>query len=656
MLHINDLTYRIEGRTILENATAAISTGHKVGLVGRNGTGKSTLLKLIIGDLSPETGGITMMRGASLGHVAQEAPGGDVSIIDWVLSADTERAALLDEAETASDPTRIADIQIRLADIGAHHAPARAAQILAGLGFDEATQQRPCSAFSGGWRMRVALAAVLFLEPDVLLLDEPTNYLDLEGTLWLESYLRSYPHTVLIVSHDRDLLNNAVAHILHLERGQLSLYAGGYDRFERTRRERQRLDLKLKKKQDDERRRIQAFVDRFRAQANKATQAQSRLKALARMEPIAAQVEDRVVPFQFEGPQRALASPLIRFEAASVGYAADAPILTGLDLRLDADDRIGLLGANGNGKSTFAKLLAGRLQAGSGRRIASDKMRVGYFAQHQLDDLPAGQSPYDHMVELMPEETEAKRRARLGTFGFPVEKADTVAAKLSGGERARLLLALATFHRPHLIILDEPTNHLDVDSREALVQALATFEGAVILISHDRHLIEASCDRLWLVDGGSVRVYDEDMAAYRKLLLDQRSQRGKGKTKGAGEPRTDARSQDDGSKDGGAGAAASGGNSKADRAQERRLQAERRAALAPLRQAVQAEERTMSKLTASIARHDEALADVSLYDRAPEKAQKLVRERGRLAKELSEAEERWLTASAAVEEAEQAHV
>ncbi|HEX2337059.1 MAG TPA: ABC-F family ATP-binding cassette domain-containing protein, partial [Hyphomicrobiaceae bacterium] len=499
MLHINDLSYRIEGRLLFDQATAGIASGHKVGLVGRNGSGKTTLLRLIAGELSPDEGRVNVPRATRIGSVAQEAPGGPESLIDFVLAADRERTRLLAEAETAHDPGRIADIHERLSDIDAHAAPARAARILAGLGFDEAAQQRPCSEFSGGWRMRVALAAMLFTEPELLLLDEPTNYLDLEGTVWLEEYLRDYPHTVLIVSHDRELLNRSVSSILHLQQGKLTLYTGGYDTFEQTRREQQRLDLKLKKKQDDERRHIEAFIIRFKAKASKATQAQSRVKALARMQPIAELIEERVIPFVFPNPAKALASPLIRLEGAAAGYEPGRPVLQGLNLRLDADDRVGLLGANGNGKSTFAKLIAGRLPPMAGRRYGSDKITVAYFAQHQMEDLPPRQTPYEHMRELMPDATEAQKRAKLGALGFGIDKADTRAQNLSGGEKARLLLALATFHRPHLLILDEPTNHLDVDAREALVRALNDYEGAVILISHDRHLMDACADRLWIV-------------------------------------------------------------------------------------------------------------------------------------------------------------
>ncbi|MEZ5773730.1 MAG: ABC-F family ATP-binding cassette domain-containing protein [Hyphomicrobiaceae bacterium] len=630
MLHVNELSYRIEGRPIFEGATAGIPTGHKVGLVGRNGTGKTTLLRLISGEIQPDQGTITTTRNARIGIVAQEAPGGPESLIDWVLAADRERDRLMREAETASDPARIAEIHLRLADIGAHTAPARAATILAGLGFDEATQRRACAEFSGGWRMRVALAAILFLEPDLLLLDEPTNYLDLEGTMWLEAHLRTYPHTVIMVSHDRELLNRAVNAILHLDRGRLTFYQGGYDDFESARRERQLLDLKLKKKQDDQRRHMQAFIDRFRYKASKARQAQSRLKALERMQPIAEEIEDRVVPFNFPSPTKAFGNPIIRLDDAKAGYEPGRPILSGLNLRIDRDDRIGLLGQNGNGKSTLAKLIAGRLAPLEGRRIGSDKLVVGFFAQHQMDDLPARMTPFDHMVKLMPEATEAQRRARLGTIGFGVEKADTEAHKLSGGEKARLLFALATFHAPHLLILDEPTNHLDVDSREALIHALNDFEGAVILISHDRHLIEASADRLWVVRNGAVASYEGDIDEYRSECLAEREGRVRGRER----------------------ASESVPGSAAARSDQRREAAQRRAGLAPLKKVVQSHEKRIEEFGRQIAEIDRKLGDQGLYARDPSKAALLGRERGQLAKSLEEAEAAWLEALEAYEAAE----
>ena len=628
MLHINDLTYRIEGRPILEQATVAIPSGHKVGLVGRNGAGKTTLLRLLKGEISPDDGSISIPRNARLGHVAQEAPGGDDSLIDWVLSSDSERASLLAEADHATDPQRIAEIQMRLTDIDAHSAPSRAARILSGLGFDDEAQRRACREFSGGWRMRVALGAILFLKPDILLLDEPTNYLDLEGTLWLENHLKAYPHTVVIGSHDRDLLNRAVGSILHLDRGKLTLYAGGYDDFEETRREKQRLEMKLMKKQDEQRKHLQAFIDRFKAKASKAAQAQSRVKALAKMQPIAAQVDDRVVPFRFPDPQKVIASPLLRIEKASAGYDAAAPVLTGLDLRIDNDDRIALLGQNGNGKSTLAKLIASRLAPLSGNVFGAQKVEVGYFAQHQLDDLRPTATPYDYMLKLMPEATEAQRRTKLGTFGFSADKADTQCGKLSGGEKARLLLALTAFHGPHVLILDEPTNHLDVDSREALVHALMEYNGAVILISHDRHLIEATADRLLLVRDGTVKPYDGDMESYRALLLEERGAR----TAERREDRNDS-------------------EAKASRTDQRRAAAERRAELAPLKKMMVSAEKQVEKLTKEIAAIDALLADPALYVKDPGRAQSTAQQRGLLSKQLGEAEESWLLATEAYEDA-----
>jgi len=618
MLHINNLTYRIEGRPLFEGATAAIPAGHKVGLVGRNGTGKSTLLRLITGEIGPDEGSISIPKNARLGQVAQEAPGGPDSLLDTVLAADAERARLLAEAETAICPERISDIHLRLDDIDAHAAPARAASILAGLGFDETAQAQPCAAFSGGWRMRVALASVLFAAPDLLLLDEPTNYLDLEGVMWLENFLRSYPHTVIVVSHDRDILNSSMDAILHLENRKLTLYSGGYDRFEETRREQQRLQLKLKKKQDDMRRHMEAFVERFRAKATKARQAQSRLKALSKMQPIAAAVEEQVTPFRFPSPDRPLGNPLIRIENAAVGYDPARPVLRDMDLRLDVDDRIALLGANGNGKSTLAKLLAGRLEPTAGHRRASKKMETGFFAQHQMDDLDPAKSPYDYIAARMEDATEAQKRAKLGQLGFGADKADTKCAKLSGGEKARLLMALAAFGAPHLLILDEPTNHLDVDSREALIQGLNEYEGAVILISHDRHLLEACADRLWLVADGTAHPYDGDIASYRAQITG---------------PRASSRP---------ASTAATG---RANRTEDRRAAAARRAELAPLKKAIRKHEERMEALQAKLAKLDEKLADPALYDDAPDKAREYARLRGELAKELEQAEEDWLAAS-----------
>ena len=517
MLKINDISYSVEGRLLLENATAIIPAGHKVGVVGRNGTGKTTLFRLIRGELGLEGGSITLPRQAKIGGVAQEVPGNEVSLIDTVLAADLERANLLKESERATDAARISDIQTRLTDIDAWSAEARASSILRGLGFDSEKQQMPCSAFSGGWRMRVALAAVLFSQPDVLLLDEPTNYLDLEGALWLENYLLKYPHTVLIVSHDRGLLNRSVSTILHLEDKKLQLYGGGYDTFAKTRAARLAAAESEAKKQETRRAHLQSYVDRFRYKADKARQAQSRLKAIARLEPITRPQEAALRRFSFPTPEE-LSPPILRIENGIAGYG-ETTVLSRLDLRIDQDDRIALLGQNGQGKSTLAKLISGRLKPLAGQLVQSSKLRIGYFAQHQVDELYVDETPIDHVRRLRPSKTPAQLRAILGGFGIGAEQAETLVGRLSGGQKARLSLLLATIDAPHLLILDEPTNHLDIESREALVEALTAYSGAVILVSHDMHLLELVADRLWLVNNGRVTPYEEDLESYRKQLL-----------------------------------------------------------------------------------------------------------------------------------------
>ena len=515
MLRISDINYAVAGRPLFEGASAVIPEGHKVGLVGRNGTGKTTLFGLIRGELALEGGNISLPSGARIGGVAQEVPASATSLIDTVLAADTERAELM--AETTQDPTRIAEIQTRLSDIDAWSAEARAATILKGLGFDDAEQRMPCSDFSGGWRMRVALAAVLFSQPDLLLLDEPTNYLDLEGALWLENYLAKYPHTVLIISHDRGLLNRAVGAILHLEDRNLTFYQGPYDQFARQRAEKLALAAAMAKKQEARRAHLQSYVDRFRYKADKARQAQSRLKALSRMQPISTPQEAGLRRFDFPNPED-LSPPIVHLDGASTGYG-DAPVLSKLSLRIDQDDRIALLGKNGQGKSTLSKFLSDRLPAFTGKITKSTKLRIGYFAQHQVDELFIDETPLDHLRRERPHEGPSRWRARLSGFGLMADQADTLVGKLSGGQKARLSLLLATLDAPHMLILDEPTNHLDIESREALVEALTNYTGAVILVSHDMHLLELVADRLWLVADGTVKPYENDLEAYRKMLL-----------------------------------------------------------------------------------------------------------------------------------------
>ncbi len=630
MLVVQDLTFRIAGRTLLEGASVVIPTGAKAGFVGRNGTGKTSLFKILTGDWSAESGTVQVPRGARIGQVAQEAPGSATSLIDFVLAADKERASLLAEAETATDAARIGEIHARLADIGAHSAEARAATILSGLGFDHAAQLRPCSEFSGGWRMRVALAAVLFSEPDLLLLDEPTNYLDLEGTLWLEEYVRRYPHTVVVISHDRDMLNAAVDMIVHLDQGKLVAYRGDYDGFERQRREKMILTQKMKEKVDAQRAHMQAFIDRFKAKATKARQAQSRMKALAKLQPIAALTDESALPLSFPQPVTKLAPPIVALDDVAIGYEPGKAILRKITLRIDPEDRIALLGSNGNGKSTFAKLLAGKLEPQGGRAARSGKLSIAYFAQHQMDELRPEETPFQHVARLVPEEPEAKARSRVARMGLSTSRMDTPAKDLSGGEKARLLLGLATFAGPNLLILDEPTNHLDIDSREALIRAINEYEGAVILISHDRHLVEATADRLMLVVDGTVKEFEGDIEDYRKLVLEGSN----------GSKNTDKGDADD-----------KGRVSALDR---RRAAAALRESLAPLRKKIKDAEARIEKLQKELEKLDRELAAPDLFTRDAARGTKLMKARSDAEKALAETEETWLELSAEHEEAERA--
>jgi ATP-binding cassette subfamily F protein 3 len=519
MLQIDNLVFDAWGRRFFDGASVTIPDGTKVGLVGRNGVGKSTLFKLIVGELAAQEGDILLPKAAKIGSVDQEHPATPVTLLDTILAADTKREALNAELETA-EPEHLAEIYQHLNAIDADRAPARAAEILSGLGFSNADLDRPMAEFSGGWRMRVALAAALFAEPDLLLLDEPTNYLDLEGALWLEARLKKYPKTALIVSHDRELLNNSVDAILYLSEGKLDLYTGGYDDFEHRRAEKTRLQAATRAKQDAERAHLQKFIDRFRAKASKATQAQSRIKRLAKLEPIAETVEERVAPFTLPSPARPLAPPLIQLENASVGYDKTT-VLRNLNLRLDVDDRIGLLGVNGAGKSTFAKMIAGALPLQAGQMKRENRIKVGWFHQHQIEALDPDDTPLDIIRRELPDDSESSRRSRLAQFGLSFDKQETTVANLSGGERARLLLNLIAMAAPHLLILDEPTNHLDIDSRRALLDALNDYDGAVILITHDRSLIDLVADRLWLTADSQIKPFKGDMDDYARFVLDR---------------------------------------------------------------------------------------------------------------------------------------
>jgi ATP-binding cassette subfamily F protein 3 len=626
MLTISGLTYRIGGRTLLNEAGAQIPAGSKVGLVGRNGAGKSTLLALIRGAAQPDAGSIQLPRGHRLGFLAQEAPGGERNALETALAADTERAALLAELDHAA-PLRIAEIEARLDEIGARAAPARAARILAGLGLDAAMQERPLSELSGGWRMRVALAAVLFAEPDLLLLDEPTNHLDLEAALWLERFLRRYRHSFILVSHDRQLLNAATTTTLHLDNGKLGLYSGGFDAFLRARREAATRQAALAQRQQRERDRLQRFIDRFRYKASKARQAQSRVKALARLEPVALIADAAPVTLQLPQPIE-LSPPLISLDRVSAGYVPDAPVLSRLDLRLDPDDRIALLGANGNGKSTFARLLAGRLEPFSGRVTRAPKLTCGFFAQHQIEEMRPAESAFDHLAALMPDSPPEAVRARLGAFGFSQDKAFVPVGELSGGERARLNLAIVTHDAPGLLILDEPTNHLDMETREALVAALAEYSGAVVLVSHDWHLVELVADRLWLVEGGTVRPFEDDLDAYRRRLLerDEPAQSGAASMAPASNPRRAGR----------------------------REAAERRLALEPLRRKARLAAAAAARLAAEQQALDRSLLEPDAFGGQGAALSYALKRRAELARMIAAAETEWYEAEAELERLAQA--
>lgn len=619
MLNLSGITVRLGGRTILDRATAALPPKSRVGLIGRNGAGKSTLMKVMIGQLDPDDGSLEMPRNTRIGYIAQEAPAGTSSPFETVLAADVERAALMIESETCEDPDRLGELHERLMAIDAYTAPARAARILVGLGFDEEMQNRPLDSYSGGWKMRVALAALLFSEPDLLLLDEPSNHLDLEATLWLENFLKSYPSMMVVISHERDLLNNVVDNILHLENGGVTLYSGGYDSFERQRAERAAQLAAAKASQDAQRAKLQDYIARNSARASTAKQAQSRAKALARMQPITAMAEDPTLSFEFPNPEE-LRPPLVTLDMASVGYTAGAPILQRLNLRLDPDDRIALLGRNGNGKTTLARLLAAQLTPMDGEISVSGKMRVGYFTQYQVEELDGDDTPLEHMTRQMKGATPGAVRGQLGRFGFSGAKATTQVGKLSGGEKARLALALITRDAPHMLILDEPTNHLDVDAREALVQALNAYEGAVVVVSHDRHMIELTADRLVLVDQGTATEFSGSLDDYTDLIL------GKNQPKGEG------------------------GKGKKN---DRKAAAAAREAQAQLRKAVSDAEADLAQLEVVRSAIDRALFDPKSAN--PEHASltmsELMQRRARLTDAMAEAEARWVAAAEALETA-----
>ena len=625
MLNISNITVRLGGRTIIDDASVNLPPRGRIGLIGRNGAGKSTLVRVIAGMLEPDGGAVSMPRNSRLGYIAQEAPSGDTTPFEMVLGADTERAALMVESEISSDSHHLGEIHERLIAIDAHSAPSRAARILVGLGFDEEAQHRPLEDFSGGWRMRVALAALLFSQPDLLLLDEPSNHLDLEAVMWLEDFLRSYPATILLVSHERDFLNNVVNHTLHLSGGKLTLYPGGYDAFERQRAERQVQIASARAKQQAQRDRLKDYVARNSARASTAKQAQSRAKALARMQPIAELIDDPSLSFNFPNPDE-LRPPMITLDLASVGYG-ETPVLKRLNLRLDPDDRIALLGRNGNGKTTLARLLAAQLAPMEGTMNVSPRMRVGYFTQYQVEELSASETPLQHMTMAMAGANPTAVRGQLGRFGFSGQKATTEVGKLSGGERARLALALITRDAPHMLILDEPTNHLDVEAREALVQALNDYTGAVLIISHDRHMLEMTADRLVLVDDGTAREFNGSIDDYIAFVL-------------AKDPAT-AR------KDNGEGSGPRGVNKK----DQRKAAAEAREKGQELRKRARHAESELEALTKQRNAVDRAMFDPASAEPALAKLtmSELMMRRAEIETQITVAEVAWLEASEALE-------
>ena len=624
MLHISDISFRHGERVLFDRASAALSDGWKVGLVGRNGAGKSTLLRLIQGQIEADSGEINLMGRTRVGSVPQDPPGGDIRVIDAVLAADVERSALLAEDATCHDGVRLAEIHARLEEIGAAAAPSRAAAILNGLGFDNEKQSRPCGEFSGGWRMRVALAGTLFSSPDLLILDEPSNHLDVEAMIWLTEYLKRFRNTVLMVSHDRDLLNDVCDHIVHIDQQKLVAYTGNYDFFERTRAERLANDAAQQAKVAAQRKHMQAFVDRFKAKASKARQAQSRMKMIEKLGPVASVPIDERISFNFPSPE-ILASPIETLDDVSVGYPDGPLVLRNLDLRIDMEDRIALLGQNGNGKSTFIRLISQRLEPREGQMKKTPKLRVGYFSQDQEESLDYEGTPFDHMNRALgPGAGEAKVRAQLGRFGFSRDRATLKVGVMSGGEKTRLLLALATRNAPHLLLLDEPTNHLDMDARASLVDAINDFEGAVVLVSHDTHLVKMVADALWVVEKGTVKPFDGDIDEYQAKLLKER---------GARPPKAEKPADAGSKKD------------------QRKAAADNRSNKAPLKKAVDSAEKMLARLTEQLNGVLAKLGDPAIYAGPGNVVTDLQKEKARLEREVENAEKRWLTAQEALEAA-----
>ncbi|TJZ76241.1 ATP-binding cassette domain-containing protein [Chitiniphilus eburneus] len=629
MIRLKSLTLRRGTKVLLDQAELTIHPGQKVGVVGANGAGKSSFFALLRGELHPDGGDLELPPRLVIGHVAQETPALPASALDYTLDGDTELRAIEAElAKVADDGVRHGELLGRLEAIDGYSAPARAAKLLAGLGFSEAEMRRPVSTFSGGWRMRLNLAQALMCRSDLLLLDEPTNHLDLETVVWLESWLRSYQGMLLVISHDRDFLDATIGAILHVDGGKLTLYTGDYADFEAQRAEKLSQQQQAFDKQQREIAHLESFITRFKAKASKAKQAQSRVKALERMERIAAAHVDTPFTFTFREPESS-PNPLLKLEHGEAGYAPGQPLLRGLSLSLEKQARLGLLGVNGAGKSTLIKTLQGELQLLSGQRIEGKGLKIGYFAQHQLDHLRLDESPLWHLQKLDPQTREQEHRNFLGGFDFHGEMATGPVAPFSGGEKARLALALLIWQRPNLLLLDEPTNHLDIEMRAALTRALTDFDGALIVVSHDRHLLRATVDDFWLIEDGKVRPFDGDLDDYSRYSQEKRQESN----------RQDA-------------LAASG--EAVDRKAQKRAEAEARQQLAaqrkPLEQQLAKVEKEMTPLGTEHASLSAALAEEGIY--APEQKQQLqdtLKREAEVKARLNELEERWLALHEALE-------
>jgi ATP-binding cassette, subfamily F, member 3 len=523
MLQLQDLSLRVVGKLLFEDVNVHIPDGHLVGIVGRNGTGKTSLFRLILGDYHADSGDILFPKDWMIGTVSQDPPSGDITPLEVVMASDKERASLNEELDNNPATDRLAEIHARLVEIEGFRSEGKAAKILRGLGFSHDDQGQPMSTFSGGWRMRVSLAAALFLEPELLLLDEPTNHLDVEAAIWLESYLKHYPKTILLISHERAFLNNVAKSILHLESKRMKLYAGNYDTFQRTKAEQELQAGRAREKAEDQIKHMQSFVDRFKAKATKAKQAQSRVKAIEKIkEGLKDNAVERVggLRFGFASPEM-LAPPLLTIRNGEVGYEPEKPVLTKILLTLNPDDRIGLLGANGNGKSTLAKLISKELMLEKGDMFQSSKLKIGFFAQYQIESLDMDSTAFVHILRHSKDLEPQKIRSYLGRFGFSGDRADQKVATLSGGEKTRLNFALISLDKPHLLILDEPTNHLDIDAREALADTLKAYQGAVIIISHDFYFLNQTVNDFWLVADGTVSPYKDGLKAYKNLILNE---------------------------------------------------------------------------------------------------------------------------------------